>query len=81
MNARPTGFRYVWLFVLILALILGSLVGISAHALLAFERGLIPQLDQKMLVVGSAINVKLERALGYRIPLDRLPGSIEANLG
>lgn len=74
MNARPTGFRYVWLFVLILALILGSLVGISAHALLAFERGLIPQLDQKMLVVGSAINVKLERALGYRIPLDRLPG-------
>lgn len=74
MSARPTGFRYLWLFVLILALILVSLAGISAHALLAFERGLIPQLDQKMLTIGSAIGVKLERALGYRIPLDRLPG-------
>ncbi|MBL8258389.1 MAG: hypothetical protein JNM60_01080, partial [Candidatus Competibacteraceae bacterium] len=74
MNGRTTDFRYVWLLVLVLALILVALAGLSTQALLAFERGLIPQLDQKMLTVGSAISVKLERALRYGIPLERLPG-------
>ncbi len=74
MNGRPTGFRYVWLFALILALILVSLAALSAHALVAFERGLIPQLDRKMVTVGASVDAKLERALRYGIPLERLPG-------
>ena len=74
MDGQTTDLRYVSLFVLIVALILASLAGISARALLVFERGLIPELDRKMRTVGVTLDAKLERALRYGIPLDRLPG-------
>lgn len=77
MDGRAADLRYVWLFALIVALILASLAAISGRALLAFERGLIPELDRKMRTVGVTLDAKLERALRYGIPLDRLPGVSE----
>ncbi len=66
--------RFVGLFIMTLTLIMAALIGISFYAAWAFERSLLPQLDQKMLTVGTAVNAKLERALRYGIPLERLPG-------
>ena len=66
--------RFVGLFIMTLTLIMAALIGISFYAAWAFERSLLPQLDQKMLTVGAAVNAKLERALRYGIPLERLPG-------
>jgi len=66
--------RFIGLFIMTLTLIVAVLIGISFYAARAFERSLLPQLDQKMLTVGTAVNAKLERALRYGIPLERLPG-------
>ncbi|HCB13957.1 MAG TPA: hypothetical protein DEP36_10380, partial [Gammaproteobacteria bacterium] len=66
--------RFTRLFTLTLSLIIAALAGISLYAALALERSLIPQLDQKMLTMGLTVNAKLDRALRYGIPLERLPG-------
>jgi len=66
--------RFTRLFALTLSLIISALIGISLYAALALEQSLMPQLDQKMFTVGAAVNAKLERALRYGIPLERLPG-------
>ncbi|MCC7220823.1 MAG: hypothetical protein IT490_08860, partial [Candidatus Contendobacter sp.] len=66
--------RFAGLFIMTLILIVAVLIGISFYAARAFERSLLPQLDRKMLTVGTAVNAKLERALRYGIPLERLPG-------
>ncbi|MCB1778278.1 MAG: HAMP domain-containing protein, partial [Candidatus Competibacteraceae bacterium] len=66
--------RFTRLFALTLGLIIVALVSISLYAALALEQSLAPQLDRKMLTVGVAVNAKLERALRYDIPLERLPG-------
>lgn len=77
MNPRSLGHLFTWLFLLTLSLVLIPLVGISAYALVAFEHSLLPQLDQKILTVGLSTATKLERALNYNIPFQRIEGVAE----
>lgn len=77
MSSRFSTPRSTGLFLLALGLIVAPLAGLSVYALHAFERSLLPQLDQKILAVGAAVEARLERALGYGIPLERLPGVAE----
>ncbi|NJN45732.1 MAG: hypothetical protein HC808_03755 [Candidatus Competibacteraceae bacterium] len=55
-------------------LVILPLAGLSAYSLRAFERELLPELDKKALTVGIFVNSKIERALGFGIPFDKLEG-------
>jgi len=62
------------LFLITLTLLLIPLLALSWYALLAFERSLLPELDRKALTVGLSVNAKIQRAIGFGIPFDRLEG-------
>ncbi|MEZ5584348.1 MAG: MFS transporter [Candidatus Competibacteraceae bacterium] len=55
-------------------LVILPLAGLSAYSLRAFERELLPELDKKALTVGLFVNSKIERALGFGIPFEKLEG-------
>ena len=62
------------LFVFALALLLATQVALSFHAWTLSEQKLLPELGRKAQTAGLSLASKLDRALGYGIPLERLEG-------
>lgn len=62
------------LFVFALALLMAAQLGLSLYAWSLSERRLLPELERKAQTTGVSLSHKLERALGYGIPLHRLEG-------
>ena len=62
------------LFVFALALLLATQVALSFYAWTLSERKLLPELGRKAHSAGVSLASKLDRALGYGIPLERVEG-------
>ncbi len=60
-----------------LLLLLLPLVGVSYHALVAFERKLLPEIEKKVLRVGWSMIDNIQRALDFGIPFTKLEGMTE----
>lgn len=70
-RTRPLFLRLLLLVILVLV----PPVGWIAHqATDEFSRGLIPEMDKKAEAIGRDLEVSVERAVGYGIPLDQLQG-------
>ncbi len=57
----------------IVALLVASLA-VSVIALRLFERNLVPELESKAQTIGRSVLAPIEKALGYRIPYEKLRG-------
>lgn len=68
--ARPV--RQIFVFALTLLLL--SQLAMSLYAWSLAEQKLLPELGRKAQTAGQSLSSKLERALGYGIPLNRLVG-------
>lgn len=62
------------LFVFALALLLATQVALSFYAWRLSENRLLPELGRKAQTAGLSLASKLDRALGYGIPLQRVEG-------
>jgi MFS family permease len=62
------------LFVFALALLLATQVALSFYAWRLSEHRLLPELGRKAQTAGLSLASKLDRALGYGIPLQRVEG-------
>ncbi|MEE4377368.1 MAG: MFS transporter [Candidatus Competibacteraceae bacterium] len=77
MTARRIDRPLTGLLLITAVLVILPLAGLSAYSLRAFERELLPELDKKALTVGLFVNSKIERALDFGIPFDKLEGMSE----
>ncbi|MBL8259288.1 MAG: MFS transporter [Candidatus Competibacteraceae bacterium] len=57
-----------------LLLLLLPLLGVSYYALVAFERELLPEIEQKALRVGLSVDGEIRRAVDFGIPFTKLEG-------
>jgi predicted MFS family arabinose efflux permease/HAMP domain-containing protein len=62
------------LFALTLMILAGAAAFASWRALDAFERELVPEVEQKSVTVGQSVNDLIERALQLGVPFGRLVG-------
>lgn len=72
--ARPVQTRLVPLTSVTLLLLLLPLLGVSYYALVAFERKLLPEIEQKAVRVGLSVDGEIRRALDFGIPFAKLEG-------
>jgi predicted MFS family arabinose efflux permease/HAMP domain-containing protein len=72
--ARPVQTWLVPLTSVTLLLLLLPLLGVSYYALVAFERKLLPEIEQKAVRVGLSVDGEIRRALDFGIPFAKLEG-------
>ncbi len=70
-RVRPLGLRLAGVT---LAILLSASAVTAWKALAAFEPVILPEVTLKAGAVGETLTGEIERALQYRIPIDRLPG-------
>jgi predicted MFS family arabinose efflux permease/HAMP domain-containing protein len=73
-RTRPLFIRLLLLVVLVLV---PPVAWVAWQAMDEFSRGLVPEMDKKAEAVGRDLELSIERAVGYGIPLDRLQGMSE----
>lgn len=70
-RTRPLFIRLLLLVVLVLV---PPVAWIAYQAMGEFTRGLVPEMDKKAEAIGRDLELSIERAVGYGIPLDQLQG-------
>ncbi len=70
-RVRPLGLRLAGIT---LAVLLSASALTAWKALAAFEPVILPEVTLKAAAVGETLTGEIDRALQYRIPIDRLPG-------
>jgi predicted MFS family arabinose efflux permease/HAMP domain-containing protein len=72
--ARPIQTPLLSLTLVTLLLLLAPLLGVSYYALVAFERKLLPEIEQKAVRVGLSVDGEIRRAVDFGVPFTRLEG-------
>jgi len=65
---------FIRLLVLVMLVLVPPVAWISYQAMGEFTRGLVPEMDKKAEAIGRDLELSIERAVGYGIPLDQLQG-------
>ena len=72
--ARPLRTPLLSLTLVTLLLLLAPLLGVSYYALVAFERKLLPEMEQKAMRVGLSVDGEIRRAVDFGVPFAKLEG-------
>lgn len=68
---------FIRLLLLVVVVLIPPVAWVSWQAMDSFTRGLVPEMDKKAEAVGRDLELSIERAVGYGIPLDQLQGVSE----